>query len=390
MRTIGIITAGRSDFGIYRPLAGAIQNEPGLELVLYATGGHFSKEHGYTIDEINAAGLPVTALPVPVSGDTPQAVAQAMGAITAAFSDTFAQRPPDVLVSLGDRYEMIAAALASVPFCIPLAHLHGGELSEGAMDNVFRHALTKLSHLHFASTATAARRIVHMGEEPWRVTTCGALGLDNLAALEFLDKAAIEQKLGIALDAPPVLVTYHPATLEPGQTEQHMNEFIRALARIGHPLIISYPNTDMASATVIRHLQAFAAARDDARLVYNLGTQLYFSLMRIAHAMLGNSSSGIIEAASFKLPVINVGTRQQGRLHAENVLDTPCREADILKAFETISQPAFRTWMQSIENPYGDGHTAPRILSVLRDTPINGHLLKKKFHLPEPQQEGAS
>ena len=390
MRTIGIVTAGRSDFGIYRPLIRGIQKDDQLSLSLFATGGHFSKKHGDTLHEIEKEGLPLTPIPVTAENDSTQAVTQTMGAIISEFSTIYKNKRPDILVVLGDRFEMMASALAAVPFGIPLAHIHGGEISEGAMDNVFRHAITKLSHLHFAATQTSAHRIIQMGEEPWRVTQSGALSLDNLNTLEFLDKQTLEQKLQITLDPAPVLVTYHPVTLELEQNEEHLSTLIHALSKIQHPLIITYPNVDMESNSVIQRFKDFAEAHANVRLVSNLGTQHYFSLMRIAHAMLGNSSSGIIEAASFNLPVINIGTRQQGRLHGENVLDVPCQETAILYAFDQISHSVFTAYIENMINPYGDGQTTPRILSVLKETPLDNRLMMKIFHEQHTQQETSS
>jgi len=390
MRTIGIVTAGRSDFGIYKPLIHSIQEDKQLSLSLFATGGHFSKKHGDTLREIEKEGLPLTAVPVAAANDSTQAVTQTMGDIISGFSTVYENKRPDILVVLGDRYEMMASALAAVPFGIPLAHLHGGEISEGAMDNVFRHAITKLSHLHFAATQTSAHRIIQMGEEPWRVTQSGALSLDHLKTMTFLDKSTLEKKLDIKLDPAPVLVTYHPVTLEPGQTEEHMNALIHALSKIQHPLIITYPNVDMESDVVIEKFKDFATTQPRVRLLSNLGTQRYFSLLRIAHAMIGNSSSGIIEAASFQLPVINIGTRQQGRLHGENVLDVPCNETAICNAFDQVSHTVFTTYIENMSNPYGDGQTAPRILSVLKETPLDNRLLIKKFHEQQTKQEHAS
>jgi UDP-hydrolysing UDP-N-acetyl-D-glucosamine 2-epimerase len=387
MKTIGVVTGGRPDYGIYRPLLRAITRDSELKLCLIATGMHLSPEFGLTVREIQEDGFPVEErLPMLLSADTPEAIAKSMGLGTIAFAQLFAKRTLDVLVVLGDRFEMHAAAIAALPFKLPVAHIHGGEITEGAIDDALRHSITKLSHLHFVSTDEYAHRIMQMGEEPWRVFLCGALSLDNLRFIRLLAKDELEHKLGIRFAELPIMVTFHSVTLEYEQTEWQVRELLRALAPLSSPMVFSIPNADTNGRLILEELRRFANGRANTCVVESLGTEIYFSLMAYAGAMVGNSSSGIIEAPSFKLPVVNIGNRQRGRIRARNVIDTGYSSQEITAGIERALSMEFRSSLSDMSNPYGRGMAAERIVEVLRNTALDGKLVRKQFAaaLPEP------
>ncbi len=380
-RTVAVVTVGRSDYGIYLPILRAIRAEPSLRLQLIAGGSHFSKAHGLTAEHIRRDGFTVQArVPLLPAQDSAWGVADAIGRGVRAFASVFSKQRPDVLVLLGDRFEMLAAAVAAAPLGLPIAHLHGGETTEGAMDEVFRHAITKMSHLHFTATEEYRRRVIQLGEEPWRVIVSGAPALDHLKGFQALSRTELERELGMALDPPPILVTWHPVTREPERGEQSFRDLLSALRRLAHPVVFTLPNTDMGSGMIVRELKRFVREQAQARLVSALGTHRYFSLMKVAGAMAGNSSSGIIEAASFKLPVVNIGARQRGRTRGANVLDVKGGEPAILAALRTALSPAFRQKLARLVNPYGKGGSARKVVSVLKRIPLDARLVQKRFH----------
>ena len=386
-RDICVVTVGRSDFGIYQPILRALRESKSWELTLLATGGHYDVNTGHTIDLVKETiSEPLREVSVDSFCRTPVDMARTMGAITAGTATALAEQPPDLLLVLGDRFDMFAAALAAVPLNIPLAHIHGGESTEGAIDDQFRHALTKLSHLHFASTEVYAQRIIQMGEEPWRVTASGAPGLDNLNQLPILSRDKLEQELNLTLTTAPILITYHPESRTWQHTENQLNELLQALAPCPHPQIFTCPNVDAGSSTIVRILQQHVTTQPNCRLVPNLGARRYFSLLHIAAAMVGNSSSGIIEAASFKLPVVNIGDRQKGRIHPHNVITIPCKASDISRALEKALAPGTRAALQHMTNPYGDGHAADRIVKKLCEIRLDASLLRKPFYSPSIQE----
>lgn len=381
MRRVGVVTVGRSDYGIYRPLLRAITQAPDLDLWLYVSGAHLSPLHGNTVAEIEADGFPIRArIPITLADDSPASVATTMGLGVLGFSQAFADQPPDLLVVLGDRMEMLAAVVATLPFNIPVAHIHGGEATEGAIDDVIRHSITKMSHLHFVATETYARRVIQMGEEPWRVHVTGAPALDACAEMPLLPLAELEQRVGLPLKEAPLLVTYHPVTREPEQTEREFDALLAALRQWEQPIVFTYPNADPGHAHIIAGIEDFVAAHERAVAVKHLGAQAYFSLMHCAAAMVGNSSSGIVEAASFALPVVNIGNRQKGRLRGPNVIDVVGDAQAILEAIRLAASHGFHSRLMGMQNPYGDGRASERIVHVLRTVALGRTLLTKPFH----------
>lgn len=380
-KRIGVVTVSRSDYGHLRPVLEALRRAPDVELLLLVAGMHLASEFGLTVRDIEADGFPISARVEMLGGsDTPEAVAAATGRGVAGFAEAFARLRPDVVVVLGDRFEMLAAAVAALPFALPVAHIHGGEVSEGAMDNQIRHAITKLAHLHFASAEPHARRIAAMGEEPWRIHTVGAPGLDRLATTEPLSRAALARELGLPEAGLWLLVTFHPVTLEYRDTAAHIDELLAAIEKTDGFIVITYPNADTSGRLIIERIEEFAGRHPRrCRLAKSLGERLYLSLLRHADLMIGNSSSGLIEAPTFGLPVVNVGSRQRGRLRGANVIDVEPSREDILRGIEAAQATAFRARARAAANPYGDGHAAPRIVDVLRAVPVDARLVQKRF-----------
>ena len=379
MRTIAVVTTSRADYGIYRPVLRAIAAEPTLSLRLLVSGSHLSPRFGMTVREIEADGwTPDDLVPLALDSDTPKAIAQAMAGSTSGFAGAFERSRPDILVVLGDRFEMFGAALAALPFRIPVAHLHGGELTEGAIDDALRHSMTKLSHLHFVATEEYGRRVVRMGEEAWRVTVAGAPSLDELASVPRLTEAELKEQFNLVITPATLLVTFHAATLELDPGVQAA-EVMAALAAVARPVVFTMPNADTGGCAIRERIEVFVRTHPAAQAVENLGTRAYFTVMERCAAMVGNSSSGLIEAPSFGLPVVNIGLRQRGRARGANVLDVPCERDAIGEGIRRATNPAFRLAIQGLSNPYGDGHAAPRIVARLRDVGLSERLLMKQF-----------
>lgn len=378
-RVVAVVTVSRSDWGHILPVLEAIRATADLDLRILAGGMHTAPRFGRTADEIERSGWPLAErLPFLDDNDTPAGIAASIGRGVAAFAGAFARQRPDLVVVLGDRFEMLAAASATLPFALPLAHVHGGEVSEGAMDNQIRHAITKLAHVHFASARQHAERIAAMGEEPWRIHDVGAPGLDRIRTMPRLGREALAARLGIPRDDRWVAVTLHPVTLEYGDTAAHADELVAALEKVDATLVLTYPNADTAGRLIIERLEDFAARTPRARLLPTLGDQGYLSLLACADAIVGNSSSALIEAPSFELPAVNIGARQRGRLRGPNVIDVAPHRDEIIAGVERALDPAFRAALRGVPNPYGDGHAAPRIVRVLRELTLDARLLQKR------------
>lgn len=380
MRRIGIVTVGRSDYGIFRPVLRRIAADAELEPVLFVSGAHLSPELGGTVSEIEADGFPIAArIDMELVSDDRAALARSMGVGVLGFGEALAAQPPDILLLLGDRFEMLAAAVAAAALGLPLAHIHGGELSLGAMDDAFRHAITKLSHLHFVSTETYRRRVEQLGEAPERVVVCGAPSLDKVRQAEPLGRRELEERFSIRLPAGFVLTTFHPATLEPEPAERQFAELLGALDDLGRPVVFTMPNADPGGRAIRAMIRRRCAERDDSWVVETFGAAAFFSVLRLAAAMLGNSSSGIVEAASFELPVVDVGERQAGRVRGRNVIHAPCRREAIRSAAAAALEPSFRAGLRGLENPYGSGGAAEIIVERLRSAAL-AELPRKRFH----------
>jgi UDP-hydrolysing UDP-N-acetyl-D-glucosamine 2-epimerase len=389
MRKIGVVSVGRSDYWIYRPVLEALQATPQVQLALIVSGAHLAPEFGMTVQQISADGFPITdRVEMLLSADSPTAISKSIGIGVMGFAEVFARTRFDLLLVLGDRFEMYAAALAAVPFNLPLAHIHGGEVTDGAFDEALRHSITKMSHLHFVSTERYKQRVIQLGEEPWRVTVSGAPALDHVQRIRRLDPEAFQRRAGVDPRRPFLLVTYHPVTREYDQSEWQFNELLAALAEQAMPTLFTLANADTHGRALNAQIHAAVERYPWAHLVDNLGVEAYFSAMSYATAMVGNSSSGIIEAGSFQLPVVNIGTRQSGRVRGPNVIDVANDRAAIGRGLQQALAPEFRQSLRGMINPYGDGQATARIVDVLVHTPLDQRLLMKSFYdLPESEPE---
>lgn len=379
-RTIAVITGTRAEYGLLCPVLRAIENDPALTLRLLVCGAHLSSTFGKTVERIEADGFSIAErIPTLVEGDSQQAATESTANAVAGFGASFTRNRPDLVLVTGDRPEMLAAGVAAMLAGLPLAHLHGGELTFGAVDDAIRHALTKLSHFHFVSTEDYADRVIQMGENPDHVFVTGAPGLDNINEVELMEKKALAAEIGMEIKPDLLLCTFHPVTLEADSTMDQLGELLAAIEESGSWVIFTYPNADPMGRQIIEAIQAFAAGHKKYRVAPDLGTAAYFSLMNCAGAMIGNSSSGIIEAASFELPVINIGSRQAGRVRAMNVIDVAPEKDAIAEGITTALSKGFKESISGLINPYGDGKAAGRIVAVLRDTNIGQDMLMKQF-----------
>ncbi|MDD3296577.1 MAG: UDP-N-acetylglucosamine 2-epimerase [Candidatus Omnitrophica bacterium] len=368
MKKIGVITTGRCDYSIYFPILKEIKASSSLNLILYVTGMHLFSRYGDSLNSIKKDGfLKIKKVFADFSSDTPLGVTKAMGEVTNRFGKAFEKEKPDILLVLGDRFEMHAAALAAIPFKIPIAHIHGGELTYGSFDEYFRHSLTKLSYFHFVSTKVYAKRVRQMGEAKERIIVSGAPGLDNISKIHTQAKEELEKKFKINFSKPVLLVTFHPVTSEYGKTKEYIAKLLKALSLFSdYNIVFTSPNADMGSKAIRDKIKKFARRNSNAFYVENFGRAGYLSMMKNSAAMVGNSSSGIIEAASFKLPVVNIGRRQEGRIRGRNVIDTGYEIREICAGIRRATSKKFRASLKGIKNPYGDGKAAKRIVAILK------------------------
>jgi len=380
-RAIGVVTVARSDYGHLLPLLAELEKAPDVDLFLYVAGSHLASPFGVrTGDLVEADNWRIQArIPMGIDDDTPLTIAAATGRGVTGFAQEFARRRPDLLVVLGDRFEMLSAALAALPFGIPVAHLHGGEVTEGAIDEQIRHAITKLSHLHFPAAEPYAERLRQMGEDPRRIHCCGAPGLDRLRNLGPLSRREIEERLGCSLGTRTLLVTFHPETLAAEDVSRQAAELVAALQKVEGEIIVTAPGVDTGYRAITTALGRLAEHRRVAIMGATLGDDVYTSLLREVDVMVGNSSSGLIEAPSFRLPVVNIGDRQRGRLRAANVIDVPAERHAISAAIDRALDPAFRRSLANLVNPYGDGNAAPCVARVLREAELGPRLIRKRF-----------
>lgn len=383
-KTVCIVTATRAEWGLLRPVARQIRETKGLRLLLAATGTHFCSEFGNTYQDILSDGFTIDErIDIQLYAQSPAAVSKTFGLAMIGFADLFTRRRPDMLLILGDRYEALAVACAASIAHIPIAHLHGGETTEGALDEGFRHAITKLSYLHFTSCEAHRQRVIQLGESPRRVFNTGAPGIDNIREIKLLDKAALSETLHFDLQrAPYAVVTFHPATQEPGSARAQVSELLQALDAFPElSLLFTKSNADAGGGEINLLLDAYAAGRENALCVSSLGSLRYLSALRGAQMAVGNSSSGIIEAPYFGIPTVNIGDRQRGRMQAGSILNCAPIAAEIIRAVQKAQDPGFLHALQGIQSLYGDGHAAEKIADVLQDVLLSGAVdLKKPFY----------
>ena len=377
MRRIAVVTSSRADYShLYWPLKD-LEAHPDVDLKLIALAAHLSPAFGCTVREIERDGFSIASrIECLLSSDTDVGMAKTLGLAVLGLSDVLAQMRPDLLLVIADRYEMLAPVSVALTLRIPVAHIEGGEVSEGAIDDAVRNSITKMAHIHFTSTETARQRVIGLGEESWRVHCAGAPSLDHLTRSRLLTRQELERELHIEIQRPAIVVAYHPVTLLKDTTEE-ADALFAALPRIEGQLLFCYPNADAGSHNLLNRTRDFLKTRTDGRIFVNLNAVTYWSLLREADLLIGNSSSGIMEAASCELPVVNVGLRQYGRERAMNVLDAEPTMDSILEKMAAAQSPAFSESLRGMKNLYGDGHASQRIVEVLTTVSLDGLLRKR-------------
>lgn len=381
MRKICVITGTRAEYGLLRWVMQGIKDDPELTLQIIATGMHLSPEFGLTYQAIEQDGFQIDRkVEMLTSSDTPVGIAKSMGLGLIGFADALNELRPDLIVVLGDRFEIFSAVSAALVARIPVAHLHGGETTEGAFDEALRHSITKMSHLHFVAAEAYRQRVIQLGEQPDRVFLVGGLGIDNIKRLQLLDRAALETSLDFKLGPKNLLITFHPVTLETATAANQMEELLAALAALQNTqLIFTLPNADTDGRALIKQVEQFAAQHSNARAYTSLGQLRYLSCIAQVDGVVGNSSSGLAEVPSFKKGTINIGDRQRGRLQAASVINCEPNRDCISAALEQLYSTDFQASLRQVINPYGEGGASAKVVNTLKHTAIAG-IVKKTFH----------
>ncbi|MDC1036195.1 UDP-N-acetylglucosamine 2-epimerase [Alphaproteobacteria bacterium] len=381
MKKICAVTGTRAEYGLLRWVMEGIRQSPELELQLIATGMHLSPEFGMTVEEIEADGFMIDRnVEMLLSSDTAMGVTKSMGLGMIGFADALAELKPDLMLVLGDRYEIFAAAASAMIARIPIAHLHGGETTEGAFDEAIRHSITKMSHLHFVAAEEYRRRVIQLGEQPEHVFNVGGLGIDNILCLKLLTRDELEEALGFKLEKRNLLITFHPVTLEQNTNAQQMDALLAALLELKDTgLIFTMPNADTEGRVIFRQIEAFCAQHSQARAYSSLGQLRYLSCIQHVDGVVGNSSSGLLEVPSFKKSTINIGDRQGGRLKAASVIDCEPDLDSIRKALKQLYSSEFQAQLSAVENPYGNGGASEAIVRRLESQSLD-NMLKKRFN----------
>jgi GDP/UDP-N,N'-diacetylbacillosamine 2-epimerase (hydrolysing) len=379
-RKICVITGTRAEYGLMRWVMQGIKDDPALTLQVIATGMHLSPEFGLTYREIERDGFQIDSkVEMLTSSDTSVGIAKSMGLGMIGIADALNALQPDLIVVLGDRFEIFAAVSAALVARIPIAHLHGGEATEGLIDEAIRHSITKMSHLHFVAAEDYRRRVIQLGEQPHNVHLVGGLGIDNIKRLALLDRAALEASLDFKLGAKNLLITFHPVTLETSTAEDQMAELLSALAELNDTqLIFTLPNADTDGRALIKMVEQFAAKHPNARAYTSLGQLRYLSCVALVDGVVGNSSSGLAEVPSFKKGTVNIGDRQRGRLMADSVINCEPTSDSIRAALQTLYGAQFQARLASVRNPYGDGGASDKIVQLIKSAEL-GDILKKRF-----------
>ena len=384
MKRIGIMTGTRAEYGLLKPLMQEINKDNDLELYLIVSGMHLSPEFGMTYKEIEEDGFQINAkVEMLLSSDSPAGISKSIGLGVIGFADEFQRANLDMLILLGDRYEALSAAICAMVMRIPIAHLHGGELTEGAIDEGIRHSITKMSYLHFTSTEEYRRRVIQLGENPERVFCVGAIGVENIKKINLMTKEELERSIHFEIDENTVVVTYHPVTLENNTVEEQFLNLLKVLDR--NPkirMIFTKANADTNGRIVNELIDKYAAQNSERACAFmSLGQKRYLSALKYCRIVIGNSSSGIIEAPSFGKPIINIGDRQKGRICADSVINCGYTQQEIQQAMETALTEEFENKARNCRNPYEKENTAANIISVIKDYLLNDKIkLKKGFY----------
>jgi UDP-hydrolysing UDP-N-acetyl-D-glucosamine 2-epimerase len=384
-RKVCVVTTSRADFGLLRGLIKSIRADTALRVQVIASGMHLAQGFGRTWRDIEAEGIKIDRkIRLRLTGDSSLANLKSVCLGFKGFAESFAELKPEIVVLLGDRFELLAPAISALMLQIPIAHIHGGELSEGAIDDSIRHAITKLASLHFAATESYRRRIIQMGESPSRVFNFGAPGLDQLYGSTLLTRTQLEQELGFPLRDSVALVTYHPVTRDVGSASVQVGCLVAAIKASGLKAVFTMANADAQGSLINNRLRAACAQNPERfKWIPHLGHRRYLSCLEHCAVMVGNSSSGLTEAPSFRLPVVNIGDRQRGRVRGTNVIDVPCSRAAILQGIKRAISPRFRASLRGTRNPYDrfhDGRASEQIKDVLKHVSLSDDLLKKSFY----------
>lgn len=385
MRKICVITGTRADYGLLRWVMQGIKDDSELKLQIIATGMHLSPEFGLTYKEIEQDQFQIDRkVEMLISSDTDVGIAKSMGLGLIGFADALHDLDPDLIVVLGDRFEIFAAVSAALVARIPVAHLHGGETTEGSFDEALRHSITKMSHLHFVAAETYRQRVIQLGENPKNVFLVGGLGIDNIKRLQLLDRVALETSLDFKLGRKNLLITFHPVTLESSTAANQMVELLAALADLVEThLIFTLPNADTDGRALIKLVEEFVAQHPNARAYKSLGQLRYLSCIAHVDGVIGNSSSGIIEVPCFKKGTINIGDRQRGRLHAASIINCKPNRESIGLAMKKLYSNSFQKSLDQLVNPYGEGGASEKIVNILKRQ-VDSNIVKKVFYnLPQ-------
>ena len=384
MKTICVITGSRAEYGLMSRMMRMIREDDDLRLQIIATNMHLSVEHGETYKEIEADGLTIDKkIPILLSSDTANATTKTVGKGIIGFADAYEDLQPDMIMVLGDRYETLAAVSAALFFKIPVIHLYGGEITEGAYDDAIRHAITKMSHLHFTSTEEYRKRVIQMGEHPETVYNVGSLGCDNIRQIPLISKEELEKSLNFALDRNTIFVTFHPATMETNTAEFQLKELLSAIDQFEDlRVVFTMPNSDTGGRIIMDLIKKYVNETPDKTVCFkSLGMKRYLSSLQYIGAVVGNSSSGIIEVPSFHIPTLNIGNRQKGRIAASSVIHCNPEKEDIAKKLSIIMQPEYADSLKNIQNPYDKPNTACEIIRILKEQKVQ--LIKKFYNLSE-------
>ncbi|SUY45710.1 UDP-N-acetyl-D-glucosamine 2-epimerase [Clostridium putrefaciens] len=383
MKKISILTATRAEYGLLKPIIKKLIEVPEFEVHVVVTGAHLSPEFGLTYKEIEQDGINIDEkIEILLSGDTPSAISKSMGLAMINFSDYFSKLNPDILIVLGDRYETLAVCCTAMNQRIPIAHLYGGEITEGAIDESIRHAITKLSYLHFTSTEEYRSRVIQLGEQPNRVFCVGAIGIENILKEKLMSKDELESSIDFKLDKPYGMITFHPVTLEGNNSAKQFEELLNVCKKHKDmKFIFSKANADANGRVINQIIDRFVNDNDNVVAFTSLGMVRYLSAIRYSSMVIGNSSSGLVEAPSFGVPTINIGDRQKGRLQSESVINCEPISKEIEQAINLGLTEEFKNKARNTINPYGDGNTSVKIVDVITDFLLNNKIdLKKKFY----------
>lgn len=382
-KKIAIVTATRAEYGLLLPIIKKIINQNILEVKLVVTGAHLSPEFGMTIHEIEKENLKIDKkIDILLASNTSVGVSKSMGLALIGFAEYFDESKPDAVMILGDRYEMLAVASAALNARIPIIHLHGGETTEGAVDEAIRHAITKMSYLHFTSTESYRNRVIQLGENPERVFNVGAMGIENALRVEKITKGELEQSIGYSLGDKYAVGTFHPVTLENETAEEQIDQLIEAMKEFPSiKFLFTKANADVNGRIINQRLLECAKQMDNIVLIDNLGTKLYLNAIRMASFVIGNSSSGIIEVPAFHVPTVNIGDRQKGRIQSKSVINCKEQKEDIIRAIKKAMSEEFLKSIEKVKSAYGDGNTSDQIVEIITKWICNTYIdLKKKFY----------